>query len=416
MAPRVSHRKSRKGCLTCKVRRVKCDECGPPCGNCKAGERDCQYVTPIAGLQVPAAKVRRPKSEPGHQPENYGTSIRAAPHCMELALMHRWSTATYSNVSCARIGKDDTVWQMSVSDTAMKHDFLLNGLFALSAYEIAGSCSNPSYRARYLNSALEYQDQAYRSYRAQLIQTKPDGHEAMLYFSMLLLPLNFASFQSMAGNSERDCALDNSSGQFALHHGLLVVVKRKPDVFARSVFSKIKPYNQLPRIPLSDGLKSVLGKLFALNERRHPPNFGQTCAKPDDEKIYIGCKTALYWLSETFTICLQNDFRGYCLTWIVLAGNDFSRAVQQEDQVSLLILMYWGLLVELLGRDYWWVKGYGQLLINEICSKIPINADETTKELIAWAQKHVGEDLMESRLDVTLPWYSRTGDECKYHG
>ncbi|KAK1776265.1 hypothetical protein QBC45DRAFT_220596 [Copromyces sp. CBS 386.78] len=40
---RRSHRKSRKGCLECKRRHIKCDETRPRCINCQTVERDCSY-------------------------------------------------------------------------------------------------------------------------------------------------------------------------------------------------------------------------------------------------------------------------------------------------------------------------------------------------------------------------------------
>ncbi|VEU24288.1 DEKNAAC105601 [Brettanomyces naardenensis] len=40
------HRKSRRGCATCKRRRVKCDEAKPICGNCQRIGLDCVYLFP----------------------------------------------------------------------------------------------------------------------------------------------------------------------------------------------------------------------------------------------------------------------------------------------------------------------------------------------------------------------------------
>ena len=42
-ATRRKHKKSRKGCLTCKRRHVRCDENVPRCFNCSRGNRPCSY-------------------------------------------------------------------------------------------------------------------------------------------------------------------------------------------------------------------------------------------------------------------------------------------------------------------------------------------------------------------------------------
>ncbi|KAH7420190.1 hypothetical protein BKA64DRAFT_752781 [Cadophora sp. MPI-SDFR-AT-0126] len=42
---RRPHTKSRKGCSTCKIRHLKCDEHKPTCGQCIHGHRDCSYTS-----------------------------------------------------------------------------------------------------------------------------------------------------------------------------------------------------------------------------------------------------------------------------------------------------------------------------------------------------------------------------------
>ena len=41
--PRKGHSKSRRGCKTCKSRKVKCDENRPGCNHCKRLNLDCEY-------------------------------------------------------------------------------------------------------------------------------------------------------------------------------------------------------------------------------------------------------------------------------------------------------------------------------------------------------------------------------------
>ena len=43
---RRKHKKSRKGCLTCKRRHIRCDENVPQCFNCTKGNRSCNYEVP----------------------------------------------------------------------------------------------------------------------------------------------------------------------------------------------------------------------------------------------------------------------------------------------------------------------------------------------------------------------------------
>ncbi|OBT83358.1 hypothetical protein VE02_08317 [Pseudogymnoascus sp. 03VT05] len=48
MPPRRSHKKSRAGCQRCKLRKVKCDEAHPICGNCTKHGVPCDFDDPLA--------------------------------------------------------------------------------------------------------------------------------------------------------------------------------------------------------------------------------------------------------------------------------------------------------------------------------------------------------------------------------
>lgn len=45
---RIKHRRSRMGCMTCRLRRVKCDEKFPSCDRCHRSDRTCIYTTDVA--------------------------------------------------------------------------------------------------------------------------------------------------------------------------------------------------------------------------------------------------------------------------------------------------------------------------------------------------------------------------------
>ncbi|KAL5431934.1 hypothetical protein PMIN07_008792 [Paraphaeosphaeria minitans] len=63
--------RSKSGCLTCRQRRVKCDEVKPLCGNCAKKNRDCQWETP-------QTKFR------GYQPGSPSSSATALSETQEM--------------------------------------------------------------------------------------------------------------------------------------------------------------------------------------------------------------------------------------------------------------------------------------------------------------------------------------------
>ncbi len=106
-------------------------------------------------------------------------------------------------------------------------------------------------------------------------------------------------------------------------------------------------------------------------------------------KLFLGCKQALCWLSECFTQCLQPPCQGYCLQWIVAAGDDYYKAMKKGDRIALLILAYWTILVESLGLAYWWVGSFKKSLVSEISRELLNDADDTIKGGILWVQEEV---------------------------
>lgn len=80
--------------------------------------------------------------------------------------MHRWSTTTYK--SCCTPGSgDDEVWQFMVTESALQYDFLLNGIFALAAFESARSLKEESCYEKYVNAAIEYHGRALSSFQSR---------------------------------------------------------------------------------------------------------------------------------------------------------------------------------------------------------------------------------------------------------
>lgn len=307
---------------------------------------------------------------------------------LNLQLMHRWSTMTYKTISTPNT-EDHLVWQRTAPEVALKHDFLLNGLLALSAFEIAHRSESGS--MRYVSAALEYQDLAFRSFQAQLRDVRPDSHEAVLYFSILLLVLALASSQFVPATGELDSKVQKTVVQFGLVRGVGMAMLSMQDTIAtHPLFAEVKPFDKLPRVSLDSNTETAMNILKELNEARLRSTFGESCQSQAQTIIYAeSCKNALFWLRECFVTCVGIEYQGYCLAWVGLAGNGYNTAIKEKDRIALLILMCWGILVERLGREYWWARTFGSSLIGEISEGFQGDADKRIRGVILWAQEQV---------------------------
>ncbi|RBR12165.1 hypothetical protein FVER53590_00833 [Fusarium verticillioides] len=77
-------RRTKTGCLTCRKRRIKCDETHPTCNNCKKSKRECLGYDPIFRQQAggqsssniqPAPSQRTPPTVPSSVPSTVPSSI-----------------------------------------------------------------------------------------------------------------------------------------------------------------------------------------------------------------------------------------------------------------------------------------------------------------------------------------------------
>ncbi|KAF8544727.1 hypothetical protein BDD12DRAFT_814527 [Trichophaea hybrida] len=83
--PKVVHRRTRTGCVTCRKRRVKCDEARPICERCRKGERECSYTLVLTFKPDPVPTKMTDKTdrtikpqyeEPEELRDNVGASSR----------------------------------------------------------------------------------------------------------------------------------------------------------------------------------------------------------------------------------------------------------------------------------------------------------------------------------------------------
>lgn len=390
MPTRRTHRKSRRGCLTCKQRRVKCDEGGPPCGACKLRATSCEYASPVSSRQTSPLNGSAVTTDPTPDWDADEPIFPADTRLLELQLMSRWTTVTYKSF-CSKVAEDDHVWQMKVSHMSLQHDFLLNGLFALSAFEI-GSSSKCRDRARYISAAVEYQALALSSFWPQLQNITPDTHEAVLCFSMALMVLALASaqFASDSASGDSDSMVQNTITHFELLRGCATVMAKKENFIAESPYmSKLKRFEDLPRIPLDPHTEGAIAKLNEANESRITASIGDSYERRVTQVAYWeACKKAILLLQDCFAKCVNIDYQGYVLGWLNMAGDNYIKAVKADDRVAILILMYWGVLIERLGHRVWWAQKFGSLLVEEISNgSLGEDADTRTNDVVTCARE-----------------------------
>ncbi|KAH8824015.1 hypothetical protein DL96DRAFT_244757 [Flagelloscypha sp. PMI_526] len=154
MAPIRSHNKSRRGCRTCKKRKVKCDETGfPICRNCKNRGIACDWPANLAPSSdsppsldeastsdFTQAMSSSPPLETGSNSVSLPISIGLSTHTFDMAsmeLLHHWTTET-----CQWIIDGDqalhhlNAFQITVPKMAVAYPSLMHALLSIASMHI----------------------------------------------------------------------------------------------------------------------------------------------------------------------------------------------------------------------------------------------------------------------------------------
>ncbi|KAK8119145.1 uncharacterized protein PG998_003771 [Apiospora kogelbergensis] len=213
MKQRRTHYKSRNGCYSCKQKHVKCDEQGPPCANCVLRGAECTYPTPG---ELEEARLRRqtafsttrtgPKetkgSRKGRLPSSFPNLAPAAPKLvpspsppplsgepvynsrLELELMHQWTTKTW--MGFYEIPEDQRYLQEELPRTALQEGYLLNGILAIAATDLAHQAEVPV-SSKYIHAALGYGNRASIRFLQELSRLAATNNSHVLYHSGIVV-------------------------------------------------------------------------------------------------------------------------------------------------------------------------------------------------------------------------------------
>ncbi|PYH41653.1 Zn(II)2Cys6 transcription factor domain-containing protein [Aspergillus saccharolyticus JOP 1030-1] len=219
---RVRHHKSRRGCFTCKHRRVKCDEVHPICGACAFRGDSCSYPPSVSStfrvLKSPqiSSSVTDPLQpldfrlqEPAAESPLHDQAIGLA----DLRLLTRFMIYTSKKMSYHPTRQH--VWEQLIPDLAAKHEYLMHLLLALAGEHVLYEAhmpksftegeddrqsSSPAYSQSELE--LEYQrviqhhQKGLAGFRQALADMTPETAEYVFCGSLLIVAISFASIST----------------------------------------------------------------------------------------------------------------------------------------------------------------------------------------------------------------------------
>ncbi|KAF2150860.1 hypothetical protein K461DRAFT_229204 [Myriangium duriaei CBS 260.36] len=168
-AAKVGHTKSRNGCLTCRKRRVKCDEKRPNCGGCERLGLDCSFDAkqkPTLTKGTLKSLSRSLDSTKKTRTDDIGALEESAKRRMlELRLLHYWMSLKDDEPVPEYVARWRRLWYIEMPSLALSHKNLLYALMAVSATRLLWSMHNEDEelviaRDSYWSLALQEQQKA----------------------------------------------------------------------------------------------------------------------------------------------------------------------------------------------------------------------------------------------------------------
>ncbi|KAI4860884.1 hypothetical protein F4820DRAFT_435466 [Hypoxylon rubiginosum] len=410
MQKRRSHKKSRNGCQNCKKWHTKCDEQGPPCNNCALRKAKCVYSRPNDGnvgdrgslsirtKRVEAAACRihvdRPPGDIGALCGAYGGPSRL----LDLELMHQWSTKTFE---CFKgIPEDGEYLQNILPRSALKYDFMLNCIMAISSLHIAKSVEE-SQSAKYLNAALEFYNRGSSSFRTNLGSINEENCLPLYMFSAIAVTVHLSIPQSSPSIlSHATVAFDLLIGCTSI--GMMAMPWLLESPFPLRIF--------LSRMGASKDLidadaKAAFARLRLLNDRRYKATSQVNYDQEETPGVVIIREHELYEMTIQFLeLCYAEEARGvlsgFCTTFPSMAGKPFVSLFSQRDPFTLLIVMHWAVLLNEVNEKYWYMTSFGWKLAVEIADLLKTSHPELALEwedAISWPLKRMGLPVSQPR-------------------
>ncbi|EED19544.1 conserved hypothetical protein [Talaromyces stipitatus ATCC 10500] len=385
MQTRRSHNKSRRGCLECKRRRVKCDESRPRCLNCTRRHVVCDYGTHSL-VWKDWKKERRPPKDSNRMIsqdqrddifvtlERLMASQNAEPmpatelNVVELELMMHWCNSAYKLLT--RNETTAQIWRELVPQEAFSHRFLLWGILSVSALHL--SCFKAKeHQSMYLKHAAFHQTRGLTLFREALQAVGPWNAKAMFAFASLVTVYAFGSSYSQ----ESADPIQDLYQVLVLIRGTSEIVSRFSQTLLESDFAPLLRVSE-QRNEISADTKAALTRLRTLNSSLQEG--------PESHKVH---RKAIEDLEEMFSMSTAGVASITASgRWAVRLPPLFLEYLQERRNLTLVILAHYCVLLHHL-RQHWCIAPWAARVSEAIWNVL----DDRGRESIQWAMDQISE-------------------------
>ncbi|KAI8661159.1 hypothetical protein NCS55_00985200 [Fusarium keratoplasticum] len=389
--PRLGYKKSRKGCLRCKQRRVKCDE-KQPCSACSRHGVACVFPEhPDAARSSSRSRdsdkngsqtdLRRDWVSPSMSPDPFPyfakfvtgqEPVEKSTWLTDLELMHHYTFSTY--LTLPRANELQQVWQVEVPKLALAHVFLLHQVLSVSAHHLA--YLHPD-RPTLSICASQHQNKAVVGLRTAVPTISEENCPEIFVASSLLYICAFASFS--APSRDEQPRIDDLVDVFLLVRGMSDILNSYNDALRASKLGIL-----FMRGDASEPSPVLSAMVEKLRQLEIPNAFDPETTNLCRESIL----SAVNWIENCVTTTRMPDLR-VAMSWSLSLEPEFMDLVRRNHPIALCVIGHYCVILHHTGRDHWFLRGWGKPILSDIMEKI----DPEWKCLLEWPLAAIEADL-----------------------
>jgi hypothetical protein len=288
----------------------------------------------------------------------------------DLELLHHYTTVTYSTLL-----DDDAferVWRINVPQEAARCDFLMHGILGLAAMHLRRL--RPESATYYNRLASKHYSEGLSLFRLILNHVTRSTASPVFIFSSLLVCMSL-QLVDPSDQQDMDCmlSLDTIIDAFKLERGVKDVLQLTWDwllgtPFTPLLFVKERMCDCLITLDDDEALDKV--DACVRNDLAADPMLKDYRDAIQSLRVVYSCRTT------------AAKHKAGILSWPVMVSAAFYDDIIKKEPLAMVILAYYGVLLNEL-RNVWWVGRAAKRLLRN-CAEL---SRGKYRELVAWAER-----------------------------
>ncbi|KAF8861663.1 hypothetical protein BDZ45DRAFT_687473 [Acephala macrosclerotiorum] len=375
---RKAHHKRRTACQQCRNRKVKCGEERESCRNCIKRKLECSFI--LHPPVINASRLTHLNSDGTHLHRQLvpGQALSSSVvNLVDHELLHHFITTTCLTFSSSVLIQ--RLWQTTVPQIGLCHDFVLHAILAISGLHLARI--KPEMNTLYTVKAIAHHQAASKVAIPLMSNIDAENTSSLFLFSVLT---SFFALASSQISGQASAAEDfNLPAWLFLMQGTRRILEKKFDAIKLGSLGpmlisvqEVKLYNAPPT--KGEGLRSLEN---LITESAATGLIGADAAE--------ACSAALQQLAQLFTVAYEDissaDHLRQILAWTLMVPNAYITLVQSQMPEAICIFAYYCIILKRLETS-WLMEGWSAHLI----SSIHYLLDEHYRPYIGWPAQEIG--------------------------